>query len=266
MTIRFSICAEMIFPKLSFADRIARVAESGFEAIEFWTWKDKPLNAVAAHCAELGIVVTNMSGNRAGSLIDPLDFDVCRGEALASVGAAKTVSCENLMLLTNPLGPDGKVVQTYPEISPEKKRANCERALHQLASVTVEEGIRLLVEPLNTVIDHPGYWLDDADCAFELIRAVNAPNVRLLYDLYHMRAMGRDVRNDLEGNLELIGYLHAADFPGRHEPGTGEMDYPSILRLLRSLDYRGVIGFEFSPADSSDDALQAIRRLEEFCG
>ena len=167
------------------------------------------------------------------------------------------------MLLTNPLGPDGEVLKKYAEISPEQKWSNCEEALTRLAPIAEASDITLLVEPLNTVIDHPGYWLDDAEAAFELIRAVDKPSIGLLYDLYHMRAMGRDFYGDIENNLDLIGYFHAADYPGRHEPGTGEMDYPAILGLLDSLGYDGYVGFEFSPARSSNEALQIIHSLVE---
>jgi len=253
----------MIFPNLPFEDRIERIGAAGFEGVEFWDWRDKPLDTLASQCGELDLIVTNMSGHRAGSLVDSREFELYSDEIVASIEAAKRVSCGNLMLLTNPLGPDGEVLDTYPEIPLQRKLANCERALLQLASLAAEAGVTLLLEPLNTIIDHPGYWLDDADRAFDLIREVGHPAVRLLYDLYHMQAMGRDVCGDIEGNLDLIGYFHAADFPGRHEPGTGEMDYPSILRLLRSLEYDGFVGFELSPASSSDEALAAIRNLVE---
>lgn len=261
MTLRFSICAEMIFPELSFGERIEKIAGAGFEGIEFWSWRDKSLDTLVSRCAELGLIVTNMSGQRAGSLVDPREFEMYKSEVAASIGAAQRISCENLMLLTNPLGPNGEVLNAYPEIPPQRKRSNCERALSRLALLATGRNISLLVEPLNTVIDHSGYWLDDADCAFELIRAVDHPGIRLLYDLYHMRAMGRDVCKDIEGNLDLIGYFHAADFPGRHEPGAGQMDYASILRLLDSLGYDGFVGFEFSPASSSEKAIETIHRL-----
>ncbi len=253
----------MIFPELSIPIRIERIAEAGFKSVEFWDWRDKPLDTLASQCAEFGLHVANMSGHRAGSLIDRREFKLYRTELVASIEAARRVSCKNLMLLTNPLGPEGEVLNSYPRIQTEQKRANCVEALSRLVPLAAREGMSLLLEPLNTLIDHPGYWLDDADCAFEIIREVNHSGVRLLYDLYHMQVMGRNVHEDLENNLDVIGYIHAADVPGRHEPGTGTMDYPSILRLLESLGYDGVIGFEFSPAAGSDQALKTIYALVE---
>jgi len=263
MNIRVSICIEMIFPELPLEERIRRVAAAGFDSIEFWDWRNKDLVALAHLCAEFGLTVTTMSGQRAGSLVDTRDFKLYRDQVVASIEAAQKVSCANLMLLTNPLDSEGHVTNTYPDISPTGKKDNCVHALSELAPLTVDGNINLLVEPLNTVVDHPGYWLDDAACAFEVIRAIDNPRVRMLYDLYHMQAMGRNVHRDIEENLNLIGYFHAADFPGRHEPGTGDMDYPSILRLLNELGYRGIVGFEFSPAGSSEEALRTIHGLVE---
>jgi hydroxypyruvate isomerase len=257
----FSICIEMIFPELRAEDRIARLGSVGFEAVEFWDWRDKSLDALALQCRNLGLRVTCISGHRAGSLLDPLEFDLYKSELILAVEAARHLSCTNLMLLTNPLGPGGQVLNSYPAITPKRKHENCIHALVRLAHLAVKHDVVLLLEPLNSLLDHPGYWLDDAGRALEIIRSVHHPQIRLLYDLYHMMVMGRDVRADLERNLDLIGYVHAADVPGRHEPGTGDMDYSSILHLLDSLGYSGTIGFEFSPAASSTDALQAIRSL-----
>jgi hydroxypyruvate isomerase len=261
MTIEFSLCIEMIFPELPPVERLEMVAAAGFQNVEIWDWKNKSISDFAACCAALGLRVSNMSGQRAGSLLDANDFRTYSDEVAASIGAAKQLSCPNLMLLTNPLGPDGIVLNSYPDISVHEKRENCVHALLHLARLAGAHGVRLLLEPLNTRIDHPGYWLDDAGVAFEVIREVNHSNVRLLYDLYHMRAMGRNLLLDIEGDLDLIGYFHAADFPGRHEPGTGTIDFPSILRLLKSLGYDGTIGFELSPANTSEHALARMSTL-----
>ena len=265
MSICVSICIEMIFPDLPIEARIRKVAAAGFKSIEFWDWRNKDLSALASLCAELGLTVTTMSGQRAGSLIDRRDFAIYRDQVTASIEAARKVGCPNLMLLTNPLDSEGNVINTYPDIPPQEKMDNCVRALSELAASAIDEDINLLVEPLNTFVDHPGYWLDDAACAFEIIRAVNNPRVRILYDLYHMQAMGQDVQRDIRENLSLTGYFHAADYPGRHEPGTGDMDYASILRLLDESGYRGTVGFEFSPAGSSEEALRTIHSLVESC-
>jgi hydroxypyruvate isomerase len=263
MSIHFSICIEMMFPELPIETRIEKAAAAGFEGIEFWDWRNKDLDALVSQCGELGLAVTNMSGQRAGSLIDPAEFELYKGEIILSIEAAKKIQCKNLMLLTNPLDSEGRVLNSYPDISPHEKRTNCVEALSQLASLAGENGPLLLMEPLNTAVDHAGYWLDDADRAFEIIREVGHPRVSLLYDCYHMQAMGRDVNKDVENNLDIIGYFHAADFPGRHEPGTGKMNYSSTLRLLDKLGYDGCFGFEFSPAGSSEEALESIYNLIE---
>lgn len=261
MGIRFSLCIEMMFPDLQTGEKIDRVAAAGFKNIEVWDWRNRNLDALASRCKDRQVAITNMSGQRAGSPLDPKDFEPYRKQALSSIEAARKISCPNLMLLTNPLDPNGRVLLTYPDIAPERKKHNCIQMLSNLAPHAADYNITLLLEPLNTLVDHPGYWLDDADCAFDIIRAVGHPRVRLLYDLYHMRAMGRNVGADVERNLDLIGYVHAADFPGRHEPGTGTIDFPSIFKLLEKRGYNGIVGFEFSPVRSSEEALKAIYTL-----
>ncbi|GAB4339103.1 MAG: TIM barrel protein [Candidatus Abyssubacteria bacterium] len=263
MTLRFSICIEMLYPGRSIEERLERVATAGFSAVEFWDWRDKPLDTVVPLCAALGLSVTNMSGHRGGSLLDPHDFETYKDEVVASIAAAQKLSCGNLMLLTNPLGPGGTVLNAYPQIPDRRKRAHCVAALSRLAPLAEEGGMQLLLEPLNTRIDHPGYWLDNAQLAFQVIREVGHPRVRLLYDAYHMHVMGRDTLRDISENLDAIGYVHAADFPGRHEPGTGKMNYSSIFRLLESVEPQITVGFEFSPASSSDRALHSVRGLIE---
>jgi hydroxypyruvate isomerase len=253
----------MIFPELSFETRIKKVASAGFGRIEIWDWRDKNLEALASACADLDMAITNMSGQRSGSLVSPNEFTLYKNEVLSSIHAAEKISCNNLMLLTNPLDSEGKVLDTYPDIPEQEKWDTCVNALSELAPLTTEHKIHLLVEPLNTLIDHAGYWLDDGNCAFEIIRSVGCPHIRLLYDCYHMQAMGRNVCKDIEEHLDLIGYLHAADYPGRHEPGTGNMDYDSTFKLLEELGYAEIVGFEFSPLRSSAEALEKTHDLVE---
>jgi hydroxypyruvate isomerase len=263
MSMSVSVCIEMIYPDLPVEARIEKIAAADFKSIEFWDWRNKTLDDIAASCRELDIAVTTMSGHRAGSLVDPADFGIYRKEVAAAIAAAERVACTRLMLLTNPLEPDGKVANTYPNISMDQKHTQCIEALSRLSRIADEYDVEFLLEPLNTRLDHPGYWLDDADRAFGIIHEVGHPRVRLLYDLYHMGVMGRDLHRDIERNLDAIGYFHAADVPGRHEPGTGAIDFPSILRLLSELGYAGTVGFEFSPLASSDEALATIRRVTE---
>src|SRR3979411_641154 len=105
----------------------------------------------------------------------------------------------------------------------------------------------LLLEPLNTLGDHPGYYLKHIDTASEIVRKVGSSRLKILCDLYHFSVMGADLNKIVNEHLPLIGHFHIADVPGRHEPGTGSGDWAAILHLIQDLGYTGCVGFEFFP-------------------
>lgn len=116
-----------------------------------------------------------------------------------------------------------------------------------IAALADELGIDIVIEPLNSIIDHPGYFLSSSHLAFKIIKEINHPRIKILYDIYHMAVMGENILKDIEENLDLIGYFHVADKPGRNEPGSGEIDYPNIFAALKTLHFSGIVGFEFYP-------------------
>ena len=118
--------------------------------------------------------------------------------------------------------------------------------------------ITLLLEPLNTKVDHPGYTLAHSAQAFEVVRRIGSPRLKVLYDVYHMQIMEGDLIATMDVHLDEIGHIHVADVPGRHEPGTGEIDYGSIARMLRANGYDRGVGLECFPRDRSEDAVEAF--------
>jgi hydroxypyruvate isomerase len=112
----------------------------------------------------------------------------------------------------------------------------------------------LTVEPISTLAV-PGFFLNRSAEAFALVDEIAADNLRVQYDLYHMRVMGDDLAAVVEANLGRIGHMQLADVPGRHEPGTGTTDFPSLFRLFDRLGYRGWIGAEYVPAGKTGESL-----------
>lgn len=167
------------------------------------------------------------------------------------------------MLLTQEELPDGSARPAPPHLSQADQRANLVRCLTALAPLGEQEGIVLLLEPLNTLVDHPGYFLTNAREGFAIVEEIGSPNVRLLYDVYHMQIMEGNVTQTILAHLPLVGHLHVADVPGRHEPGTGELHYGNILRALADAGYAGSVGFEFTPQKGTDEALARIAELRE---
>mgnify|MGYP001206698826 CR=1 FL=1 len=256
-----AICIDAVLPGLEPAEQIARVAAAGFDAVEFWSWRGRDLDALGAACERHGVRVVSFTGHRVG---DPVAAQT-HADFLASVAetvpVARRLDCRTLLLLTNVLGSNGRPVDTHDYISDEAKYANVVAALKRVLEETPED-IHFNLEPLNTRLDHPGYYLSDMRTATRLIRDVGDPRLKVLCDLYHQRVMGDDLVALVAEHLPHIGHFHLADVPGRHEPGTGEVDWVPVLRRVKKGGYRGYVGFEYFPAQpGSADGLAAVQRL-----
>ena len=257
---RYSICAEMIHTEVPFHERLELIRQAGFEAFEFWAWKDKQLPRLE-QAVEGGMQVATFSGQRAGSLVEPQDLEGYEAEVRESMATAKRLGCDRLMVLSDELSDDGRVRTKYRLMSQHEKKRNITEGLKRLAPQAEQAEVTLLLEPLNTLVDHVGYTLESTRDGLEIIDAVGSPRVRLLYDVYHMQIMEGNVIATLEEGMDRIGHIHVADVPGRHEPGTGELNYRNILGRVAELGYQGFVGFELSPAGDSEAALAAIREL-----
>ena len=115
--------------------------------------------------------------------------------------------------------------------------------------------------PLAGIPHHAGNYLNSTKAAAELIELVNSPFIKILYDVYHMQIMEGNITNTLKAYIDAIGYIHVADVPGRHEPGTGEINYPNVIKTLKELNYEGIIGFELAPLHDSKEAICRINKI-----
>ena len=256
------ICLEPLYPELLTEEKIPRVAAAGFRHIEFWGWRDKDIPAIQAACRKDHVQIVNFSGHRKGSLVAEKTHPVLFADASDAVPTARTLGCQTLMFLTNALNPDGSVAERFEEIPDDIKFGSTVAALKQLISIIPAE-MSLVLEPLNTLVDHAGYYLADMDVASAIVREVGSPRLKILCDLYHFGVMGADLTEIVTCHLSEIGHFHIADVPGRHEPGTGSVDWAAMLRLIRARGYTGGVGFEYFPEGDSDSSLEVIRNLWE---
>ncbi len=259
--LKTSLCLEMLFQDQPFADRIGTAARLGYPAVEFWDWRDKDLNAMVEACERHGVTIAAMSGNRAHSLIDPVARGGLMEEMEQVFEVAARLGCPNIMMLTDVLQPDGSAAPTRA-LSAEEKTVSTVFALRALAERAAEMEITLLLEPLNTVLDHKGCFLSSSQAALKILERVERPEVKMLYDVYHLSMMGEDAPIELRNLAPWIGYVHAADMPGRHEPGSGTIDYPAVRDTLLETGFEGFVGMEFSPL--AVDLEAARKALEMF--
>ena len=255
-----AICIEMLYPEASPEQKLQRIAKQGFKFVEFWSHKDKDIDALEAAAADCGVRIVNFSGQRAGDLIDASTHAVVLREIEESVAVAHRLGSGILMVLSNELGEQGRVIHNCAQLSAEAKHENLVAGLAALMR-KIPADIGVVLEPLNTVVDHPGYYLSDMDEAIRVIREVNHPRLKILCDFYHLALMGEKPLELTRRYARDMGHIHIADYPGRHEPGTGLGPWKEVLKELHDCGYSGFVGFEFSPSADSDAALEAVRRL-----
>jgi hydroxypyruvate isomerase len=256
-----SLCLEMVFTNRPFAARLAEAARLGYRAVEFWDWRDKDIDAIGREADRLGLTIAAISGNRKHSLVDPDARAGLMHEMDQVFRVARRLRCRHVMMLSDVLEPDGSVAAT-PHLQQTDRLASIAQGLVALADRIGDADMTLLLEPLNTVVDHRGCFLDSSDAAAGVVERVGHASVRMLYDIYHMTMMGEDTPVEIEKNARWIGYFHAADIPGRHEPGAGSIPWTAIRGVLEKQRYRGFIGMEFSPLDTDEGAVR--RSLETF--
>ena len=246
----------MLYTDRPFTERMEAAAALGYRAFEFWNWRDKELNAITRTASAHSLQVAAMSGNRRNTLFDPDDRAGLLEEMMQVFAVAQRLHCHHVMMLTDVLNRDGSAAPSRPRTTEAKIDSSVE-GLTELAGWARDANITLLLEPLNTVLDHRGCWLDSSDLGVQIVQRVNHPNVQLLYDIYHMSMMGEDVLTQLEKHRQHIGYIHVADMPGRHQPGTGNIDYAAVNALLRRIGYSGFVGMEFSALGADEAAASA---------
>lgn len=255
---RISLCLEMVYPDLPWTARIERAAAAGVQAVEFWDWRNKPMDEMAAAAAANGLEIAAFSGNREHAPVDARQHEGLEREVAAAAEAAARVRCRSLMLLSDSLNVNGSSRNAGDGAPAQEKHTNTVAALRRLAPIAAQYGLNLLLEPLNTKVDHPGYSLNRFAPALQILEEVDHPAVKLLYDVYHMRIMGERAVEDLVACKDRLGHVHAAGVPGR---GALDPEYGGIADALNQSGYDGFVGLEFAPEGDHDEAVRAAVRL-----
>ncbi len=247
-------CVEWLFAEAGrrIEERIGPAAEAGFDAVEFWNWRARDVAAIADAAERAGVRVGAVCVEPQGVLTDPAGHD--------AFVEALTETLEVAVRLSGPV----VVTHTGPVIrgvDRARQHASVVSALRRVARRAEDAGLVLAVEPLNDRVDHPGYFLTDTAEAVAVVAEVASPAVRLLYDRYHAATMGEPIGYGLAGHLDLVAHVHLADTPGRHEPGTGDIDWTGELRWIAQ-NLPGVpVGWEFQPTRDTGAAMDAVRRV-----
>jgi len=254
--LRFSANLTMMFNEVDFLSRFERAAKSGFKGVEYlfpYGWnKEQLVNELGKHGLEQ--VLHNLpagnwqAGERGIACLPGREGEFQEGVGLA-MDYAKALKCDRLNCLV------GKVPQGIPL---ETVRQTLVSNLRFAATMLQKENICLLIEPLNHQ-DIPGFHLVHTEDTLRLFKEVNHPNLWLQYDIYHMQIMEGNLTKTILNNLSQIKHIQIADNPGRHEPGTGEINFTNLFRFIDEAGYDGWIGCEYIPSGKTEDGLQWIK-------
>jgi len=254
---RFAANLSMLFTEAPFLDRFALAAQAGFAAVECQFPYEAPAAEIRARLDALGLrmVLHNLpagdwAGGERGLAGLPGREDEFRAGVARAIGYARALGVPQLNCLAGiaPPGADAALVH-------RTLVGNLRFAARRLA----DEGLRLLVEPINT-FDIPGFIVNRTDQALALLDEVGAGNAFVQYDVYHAQRMEGELAATLRAQLARIGHVQVADNPGRHEPGTGEIRFAFLFEELDRLGYAGWVGCEYRPRTTTAESLGWLQR------
>ncbi|MFH0872347.1 MAG: TIM barrel protein [bacterium] len=245
----YGVNISMIFAEYPFPDRVQKVAEAGFSAFEFWFPSLYDMKALKEQKERFGLEVAlfnlNTPPNMKGLLSNPKEIKQFRESLEEAVALAHQLGCKRINTLT------GNTLEGFSR----EEQTKCALDNLRYAGKRLEgEGITLMFEALN-LYDSPGYFLSRSQEGFRWVEEAASPLVKFQYDLYHMQLMEGNLLNTLRANLDKIGHIQIADLPGRHEPGTGEINYPFVLKALEEMGYSGYVNLEYIPSEKSEDSF-----------
>lgn len=236
----------------STADRIRSAAAHGLDAVEIWGWRDKDVDAIRAALDETGVTLLSLIVDPQLQLTDPSTHELYLDGVRDSLAVAIALGAPNLVVVA------GEEVDGVPRRAQHDAVVS---VLARAAEIVAGSGVTLLLEPLNSRVDHVGTYLWSTREGLDIVREVGSPQLRLLLDAYHALVMGEDLAAEVGDDIGLVGHVQVADAPGRHEPGTGTIDWEAQFRLLRDLGYTGRWGMEYTP---SRETVASLRHVEDL--
>lgn len=254
-----SVMLWTVFTDLPFDQRLAKIAEAGYNQVElvgeYSKWTPAEFSSANAIRKHLGINFDTTAGLAYG-IANPASRDAFLADLTKALKPMETLGCPSIIVLTG---------DTVPSLTYGEQLDSCVETLKQASAVienrTIDgKPVRLLLECIDPE-ENPNYFLASAGEAIEVIRKVKHPQVQFLYDIYHEQVTEGNLIEKLNKHLDVIGLIHVADVPGRHQPGTGEINYENIFRRLVELNYGHNVAMEFLPTGDQVAALKGAKEM-----
>jgi len=261
---KLSVMLWTVYRDLPFEQRLEKVAEAGYQAVElvdeYKSWSTEEFRRVSLKVRSLNIVFDTIAQVKSG-IADPGGREAFLSDMNTLLPIAEKLECPAIIVLS------GNRVEG---LSHDAQHQSCVETLKRAGDIAGKRNVSLLLENIDPE-ENPKYYLTSVAEGFEIVREVNHPRVKFLYDFYHEQISEGNLIKKLEKNIEEVGLVHIADVPGRHEPGTGEINYPNIFRKLAQLRYDRYAAMEFIPTGDAvaglraakDMALQAISNYDQ---
>ncbi len=261
---KFSVSIQFLWANLPLAERARQAAAHGFDSVELWDWRGEDMDGLYQACCENNIKIAGFFGHSSGGLRDPKDRTMVLENLAESIEMAERVGAHQLHLFSDGIKRPAGEITKPPAIPRIAQYQSCVDGIREAVKLVEGKPIELILEAINTVYI-PGYFWDEAGITIEMCRAVNHPQVRLAYDCFHQQLVaGRLTENMIEA-LPYAARIDVADVPGRHQPGTGEINYHHIYRVLKEHKYDGMITFETAPLNGDNEAcVKAIKSVFGF--
>lgn len=251
---KLSVMLWTVFQKLPFEQRLEKVAEAGYRNVElvgeYARWSEEDFRRANSRRRELGITFDTTAGLGHG-VCDPGAREGFLADLREALKVMEKIECPSIIVMS------GNVL---PGISRKAQHQSCIDGLKRAAELVGGKNVKLLLENIDPE-ENPRYYLTSVAEGFEIIEKVNHPQVRFLYDFFHEQISEGNLIEKLERNVDKVGLVHVADVPGRHEPGTGEINYINIFKKLAQLKYDRYAAMEFLPTGDPVESLRAAREM-----
>lgn len=251
---KFSVCVDAVFRGRDIFESLVQIKKLEIDTFEFWKWWGIDLTPYRRAIDELDMKISCFC-TKSFCLTDAGLRDQYIEDLKASIETAKLLGARKLIT---------QVGNELPDIPRVKQHQNIVNGLKACVPILEDAGIMLLFEPLNTVVDHKGYYLYSSDEAFEIQDEVGSPYVKVLFDIYHQQIMEGNLISRITKNIDKIGHFHAAGNPGRHELDNGEINYPAIFKAIDETEYDGYMGLEYMPVGDPIEGLKKLLKKGAF--
>lgn len=255
---KLSLCLDLLYLEIGptgpvFADTEKLLAgmdlakKTGIDTVEFWDWYGRDWKRLLEKKKELGLSVSAICSKNRGNLDDPSKLKEALAGLKETLEVAVQFDCPNVIVTAG----------GNSAVDHEEHKKAIIAGLKEMAPLAEKAGVTLILEPIS------GEYFTDSQEAFDIIREVESPRVRLLYDIFHFQCMEGNIIRTITENIGKIGHFHAASVPGRNEITGGELNYPAVIRAIQESGYQGYFGLEYLPMTGKEESVRACKKLFE---